>query len=176
MGGVYGGSSDGNRMSSTRRSLKKRIGITSTSKSTEFTGEKQQGERERRSNWCTKDCTAWRKLDRVPLFTMRVSDGLWLMNKAGLLQLEHFNKANALSWAITMGSVCDAGDLFGARLEPDRRRILLHPTWAAGPVRVDGARGRVYQIAAENLERLKDEIYRVCYLSQASGEDGGGRT
>ena len=34
---------------------------------------------------------------------MRLSDGLWLMNKAGLLQLEHFNKSNALSWAITMG-------------------------------------------------------------------------
>jgi hypothetical protein len=30
--------------------------------------------------------------------------------------------------------------------------------------------GKVYQIAATNLETLKDEIYRVCYLSQASGE------
>ena len=34
---------------------------------------------------------------------MKVSDGLWLMNKAALLQLEHFNKSNALSWALTMG-------------------------------------------------------------------------
>ena len=25
------------------------------------------------------------------------------MNKAALLQLEHFNKSNALSWALTMG-------------------------------------------------------------------------
>jgi hypothetical protein len=40
---------------------------------------------------------------RVPLFELKVSDGLWLMNKAGLLQLEHFNKSNALSWALTMG-------------------------------------------------------------------------
>src|SRR5439155_24849200 len=30
--------------------------------------------------------------------------------------------------------------------------------------------GHVFQIAAENLERLKDEIYRVCYLmAQAAG-------
>jgi hypothetical protein len=43
------------------------------------------------------------KAARVPLLTMRLSDGLWLMNKAGQLQLEHFNKSNALSWAITMG-------------------------------------------------------------------------
>jgi hypothetical protein len=35
--------------------------------------------------------------------------------------------------------------------------------------------GKVYQIAAENLETLKEEIYRVCYLSQASGEMIGGR-
>ena len=40
---------------------------------------------------------------RVPLFEMKVSDGLWLMNKAALLQLEHFNKSNALAWALTMG-------------------------------------------------------------------------
>ena len=33
--------------------------------------------------------------------------------------------------------------------------------------------GKVYQIAAENLTRLKDEIYRVCYLmSQASMSSG----
>ena len=33
----------------------------------------------------------------------KLSDGLWLMNKAAQLQLEHFNKSNALGWAITMG-------------------------------------------------------------------------
>ena len=30
--------------------------------------------------------------------------------------------------------------------------------------------GKVYQIAAEHLVMLKEEIYRVCYLPQASGE------
>ena len=28
---------------------------------------------------------------------------MWLMNKSASLQLEHFNKSNALSWALTMG-------------------------------------------------------------------------
>jgi len=32
------------------------------------------------------------KQSRVPLFDLSVSDGLWLMNKAGQVQLEHFNK------------------------------------------------------------------------------------
>jgi hypothetical protein len=33
-------------------------------------------------------------VQRVPSFQLRVSEGLWLMNKAALLQLEHFNKSN----------------------------------------------------------------------------------
>ncbi len=36
--------------------------------------------------------------------------------------------------------------------------------------------GKVYQIAADNLERLKDEIYRVCYLlTQAGGSAGSAK-
>ena len=34
--------------------------------------------------------------------------------------------------------------------------------------------GRVYQIAADNLVRLKDEIYRVCYLMNQAGTASGG--
>ena len=33
--------------------------------------------------------------------------------------------------------------------------------------------GKVYQIAADNLDRLKDEIYRVSYLMQQAGEAAG---
>jgi len=33
--------------------------------------------------------------------------------------------------------------------------------------------GKVFQIAKENLSRLKDEIYRVCYLLQQAGESTG---
>ena len=39
----------------------------------------------------------------MPVFELRVSEGLWLTNKIALLQLEHFNKSNALGWALTMG-------------------------------------------------------------------------
>ena len=42
-------------------------------------------------------------IGRVPVFEVKVSDGLWLTNKVALLQLEHFNKSNALAWALTMG-------------------------------------------------------------------------
>lgn len=113
------------------------------------------------------------KAGQVPLLTMRMSEGLWLMNKAGQLQLEHFNKSNALSWAITMGLFAMpvvyserawnqiVGESYYIQLGPQDRFGWTEPE------------GRVYQIAADNLERLRAEIYRVCYLSQAAGEGMG---
>jgi len=105
---------------------------------------------------------------RVPLFTTKVTEGLWLMNKAALLQLEHFNKSNALSWALTMGLFAMPviyserewrqiiGDSYYIQLGPDDKFGWTEP------------QGHVYQVAVENLRLLKDEMYRVCYLmSQA---------
>ena len=106
---------------------------------------------------------------RVPVFQLKVTEGLWLMNKAALLQLEHFNKSNALSWALTMGLFAMpvvysdrewnqiVGDSYYIQLGPNDKFGWAEPT------------GHVYQIAADNLERLKDEIYRVCYLMTQAG-------
>jgi hypothetical protein len=103
-------------------------------------------------------------LHRVPLFSLKVSEGLWLMNKAALLQLEHFNKSNALGWALTMGLFAMpviyserewkqiVGESYYIQLGPEDKFGWTEPE------------GKVYQIAVENLNRLKDEIYRVCYL------------
>ena len=110
--------------------------------------------------------------NRVPIFPLRVTEGLWLMNKAALLQLEHFNKSNALSWALTMGLFASpviyserewnqiVGDSYFIQLAPGDRFGWTEPE------------GKVYQIAADNLIQLKDEIYRVCYLiTHAAGSD-----
>jgi len=111
---------------------------------------------------------------RVPIFEMKVSEGLWLMNKAALLQLEHFNKSNALSWALTMGLFASpvvfsdkewnqvVGESYFIQLGKDDRFGWTEPE------------GKVYQIAADNLVRLKDEIYRVCYLMNQAGTSSGG--
>ncbi len=111
---------------------------------------------------------------RVPLFDLRVSGGLWLMNKAAHLQLEHFNKSNALSWAITMGLFAMPviyTDREWNQIVGESYFLQLGPSDKFGWTEPDG---KVYQIAAANLETLKEEIYRVCYLSQASGEMTGG--
>ncbi len=109
---------------------------------------------------------------RVPLFKLALPEGLWLLNKAGLLQLEHFNKSNALSWALTMGLFAMpviysdrewnqiVGESYYIQLAPGDRFGWTEPE------------GHVFQIAANNLARLQEEIYRVCYLTQA----GGGRS
>ncbi|MBV8866735.1 MAG: hypothetical protein JO210_15180 [Acidobacteriaceae bacterium] len=111
---------------------------------------------------------------RVPLIDLHLSQGLWLMNKAAHLQLEHFNKSNALSWAITMGLFAMPviySDREWSQIVGESYFIQLGPTDKFGWTEPDG---KVYQIAAQNLETLKEEIYRVCYLSQASGEMIGG--
>ena len=111
---------------------------------------------------------------RVPVFEMKVSEGLWLMNKSALLQLEHFNKSNALSWALTMGLFASPvvysdkewtqvmGESYFIQLGKDDRFGWTEPE------------GKVYQIAADNLVRLKDEIYRVCYLMNQAEQVRGG--
>lgn len=107
--------------------------------------------------------------NRLPLFPLQVTEGLWLMNKAASLQLEHFNKSNALSWALTMGLFASpviyserefnqiVGESYYIQLGPGDRFGWTEPE------------GKVYQIAADNLIRLKDEIYRVCYLLTHAG-------
>ncbi len=109
---------------------------------------------------------------RTPLFDLEVSEGLWLMNRAGLLQLEHFNKSNALGWALTMGLFAMPviyserdwtqimGESYYVQLGPQDRFGWTEPE------------GNVFEIASQNLTRLQGEIYRVCYLNQAGGEMG----
>lgn len=113
-------------------------------------------------------------LNRVPLFDLALSDGLWLMNKAGLLQLEHLNKSNALGWALTMGlfampvvySERDWDQMVG-----ESYYIQLGPQDKFGWTEPEG---KVFQIAADNLTRLQEEIYRVCYLAHAGGAVSSG--
>ena len=80
-------------------------------------------------------------LRRVPVFEMKVTEGLWLMNKSASLQMEHFNKSNALSWALTMGLFATPV-VYSEDVQSDRRRILLHSTGSRRPIRVDGTRGQ----------------------------------
>ena len=112
-------------------------------------------------------------IGRVPVFELKVGDGLWLTNKIALLQLEHFNKSNALGWALTMGLFAMpviysdkefnqiTGESYYIQLGPDDRFGWTEPA------------GNVFQVAAENLGRLKDEIYRVSFLMQQAGDGSG---
>ena len=112
---------------------------------------------------------------RVPIFELKTTEGLWLMNKAALLQLEHFNKSNALAWALTMGCLRRRWSIRTSR----GRRLSASRTTSKW--------GRTIGLAGPSLKAaftvwrptiwtaLKDEIYRVCYLlSQAGKSDSGG--
>jgi len=108
-------------------------------------------------------------LHRVPVFQLKVLEGLWLMNKAALLQLEHFNKSNALSWALTMGLFASPviySDKEWNQIVGESYYIQLGSQDRFGWTEPEG---KVYQLAANNLASLKDEIYRVCYLMNQAG-------
>lgn len=101
---------------------------------------------------------------RLPVFDITLSDGLWLMNKAAHLQLEHFNKSNSLSWSLGMALYATPvvyskrdwssilGESYYIHLDPEDKFGWTEPE------------GNVYRIAMENLARLQEEIYRTCYL------------
>ena len=111
-------------------------------------------------------------LHRVPLFELKVPEGLWLTNKAALVQLEHFNKSNALSWALTMSLFATPvvySDREWSQMVGESYYIQLGPGDRFGWTEPEG---KVYQIAADNLVRLKEEIYRVCYLMNQAGSSG----
>ena len=113
------------------------------------------------------------KQETVPVIDLRISEGLWLLNRGASLQLEHFNKSNALAWALTMGlfampviySERDwnqvVGESYYIQLGPQDRFGWTEP------------QGNVYQIAAANLTTLQEEIYRVSYMAQAGGDLSG---
>jgi hypothetical protein len=106
---------------------------------------------------------------RVPVFEFSLGEGMWLMNKAASLQIEHFNKSNALAWALTMGLFAmpvvysereqspTMGDSYYLQLGSNDRFGWTEPE------------GHVYEIALQNIDRLKEEIYRVCYLLSMAG-------
>lgn len=113
---------------------------------------------------------------KVPVVSLRLNDGLWLLNKAAHLQLEHFNKSNSLGWAITMGLFAMPvvySDREWNQIVGESYYIQLGANDRFGWTEPDG---KVFQIAADNLEVLKQEIYRVCYLSQVSGETLSGKS
>lgn len=108
-------------------------------------------------------------LKQVPLFELRFQEGLWMMRRAAQLQLEHFNKSNALSWALTMGLFAMPvvySDREFKQMIGESYYIQLGPEDKFGWTEPEG---HVYQLAADNLTRLQKEIYRVCYMSGQGG-------
>jgi hypothetical protein len=107
------------------------------------------------------------KLNQVPLFALRMPEGLWILNRSASLQLEHFNKSNALAWALTMGLFAMPvvySDREWTQMVGESYYIQLGPGDKFGWTEPEG---KVFQIAADNLTQLQEEIYRVSYLPQA---------
>ncbi len=135
--------------------------------------EQREGDNPRHVELVAEGPHGFAAVGKVPVFEVKVNDGLWLTNKTALLQMEHFNKSNALGWALTMGLFATpviysdreftqvTGESYYVQLGQQDRFGWTEPE------------GKVFQIAADNLDRLKDEIYRVSYLMQQAGDSTG---
>ena len=113
------------------------------------------------------------RIKQVPVIETQVGDGLWMMRKVASLQLEHFNKSNALSWALTMGLYAMPviySDRDFKQLLGESYYIQLGPEDRFGWTEPEG---RVYEVAANNLTRLQQEIYRICFLTHQGGPVAG---
>ena len=135
--------------------------------------ERREGDKSGQAELVAEGPHGFAALGKVPVFEVKVNDGLWIANKTALLQMEHFNKSNALGWALTMGLFATpviysdreftqvTGESYYVQLGSQDRFGWTEPE------------GKVFQIAADNLDRLKDEIYRVSYLMQQAGDSTG---
>lgn len=112
----------------------------------------------------------------VPVVELEITEGMWLMNKAASLQIEHYNKSNSLAWSLGMALYATPviyskkdwtkmiGESYYIHLDPDDKFGWTEPE------------GKVYTIALGNLNRLQEELYRTCYLlSQSKSWLGGAR-
>lgn len=132
--------------------------------------QEQRGDRKSTPQIVDEGMHGLARLGRVPLFEFSLGEGLWMMNKAASLQVEHFNKSNALSWSLKQGLFAmpviftDAGEVKAAD-----EHSYLH-LGQGDRFEFAEPKGTVHDVALRNIDRLKEEIYRVSYvLSQAGG-------
>lgn len=114
---------------------------------------------------------------RVPLPRLQLPAGLWLMDRIESIVRAHFNQRNALSWGQfkTLFPVLtarlakrDKGDVpVGKAADHDRAtNQVLGPGYAWVGVEGDelayiGPDAGPFEFAGQDLDRLRDEIYRV---------------
>jgi hypothetical protein len=101
---------------------------------------------------------------RVPLVTLKVSEGLWIGGRVFAPQLEHFRLSCALTWAIRR--TCYAMPILKCRDSDNpptmgtgyylRMAIDESFEWAAPP---DGPFG----VIAAQVDQQRDEIYRITH-------------
>ena len=80
-------------------------------------------------------------LRQVPVFECDDLGGVVADEQGGAAAARTLQQIERAFVGADDGAVRDAGGVLGPGVEPDRGGVLLHPTWAGGPVRVDGAGG-----------------------------------
>jgi hypothetical protein len=105
---------------------------------------------------------------RVPVVMVEVPKGLWLAERVMLQVIDHLNTENALKWGLLLGCLAQPYIKTDGEMQPtvsESSMLQLRPGDEFGWMEPSG---KSFQIAAERLQCLREEIYRAMYL-QAQG-------
>lgn len=111
---------------------------------------------------------AMTELQRVPVVTLELPEGLWLGGRVLLQICDHLNTENVLKWALFLNN------LAMPVLQSDRE--FVQPLSETGFLQIGPNDkitwlendGKSFELSAKRLECLREEIYRAMYL-QAQG-------
>ncbi len=105
---------------------------------------------------------------RVPVRCVQVPEDMWLGNRVYLNAMSHLNMQNALFWGLLMGClpVLYVKGLF--QTPPTITETGYLEIAEGGDIGYVEPSGVSYKIASENIDKLREEMYRQLYL-QAQG-------
>ncbi|CAB4130645.1 hypothetical protein UFOVP130_22 [uncultured Caudovirales phage] len=105
---------------------------------------------------------------RVPVQCIQVPEDMWLGNRCYLNAMTHLNLQNALFWGLLMGCLpvlYVKGQFVSPPTMSETGYLEIAEGGDIGYVEPSGVS---YQIASENIDKLREEMYRQLYL-QAQG-------
>lgn len=105
---------------------------------------------------------------RVPVECIQVPEDMWLGNRVLLNAMTHLNLQNALMWGLKMGCIPQLYVKGEFTTPPTISEVGYLAIAENGDIGYVEPSGTTYKIAADQIDNLREEMYRQLYL-QAQG-------
>lgn len=105
---------------------------------------------------------------RVPVVAAEVPEALWLAGRVFLQVMDHLNTENALRWGLFLGCLAQPYVKTDGEIDAKIAEHGLIQLRQGDEFGWAEPSGKSFEISAERLDKLREEIYRMMYL-QAQG-------